>query len=310
MLSLLPKAANKATRLNKIQVQSLIAIVLICLVALTLSWNFFYKQGGTISFASHSEHSTIIYLAAAHRSGELIQSLTLVARNLHTGSRRWPIILFHTGDFDSTEARSELLTRLGSPFPFIRRIRFSKLFWTLPEGISNNITIVDPVFAGVWPGYHHMCAFFSAPIFSHPALEGYTYYLRLDTDSFIEAPLCYDPFEVMHARNRTYGYRYLGMDPPEVTRGLWSFMSGRERLRMNGWKWPNGRDEATMPGEMGENDEGEWPEAQHDFFPGYYNNFEIVKLEAFRRPDVQEWLTEVMRDPKRAYKYRWANAVP
>ena len=157
-----------------------------------------------------------------------------------------------------------------------------------------------------------MCAFFSSAVFTHPALRGYTYYMRLDTDSFIDAPLCYDPFEVMHVRQRVYGYRFIGMDPPQVTHGMWSFVDkyarshpeAENRLQMNGWKWPDGRDVATEPG-LGESGEGAWPEAENAFYPGYYNNFEIVKLEAFRRPDVQEWLEEVMSDPKRAYKYRW-----
>jgi mannosyltransferase len=141
-----------------------------------------------------------------------------------------------------------------------------------------------------------MCAFFSSPIFSHPTLAGYTYYLRLDTDSFIEAPLCYDPFEVMHVRKRVYGYRYLGMDPPEVTHGMWAFVSMYARSHPEAEK---------RNLDMGKNGKGAWPEAETEHYPGFYNNFEIVKLEAFRRPDVQEWLSEVMSDPKRAFKYRW-----
>ena len=43
-----------------------------------------------------------------------------------------------------------------------------------------------------------MCAFFSAPIFTEPRLQNVTYYMRLDTDSLIKEPLCYDPSEVMH----------------------------------------------------------------------------------------------------------------
>jgi len=159
-----------------------------------------------------------------------------------------------------------------------------------------------------------MCAFFAANIFSHPALEGYTYYLRLDTDSFIEEPLCYDPFEVMHVRKRVYGYRAVGGDPRGVTFGMWEFMDGYARshpdiekqLQVNGWKWPGGRDTLQSQG-AAETGARVWPGAGAGF-PAYYNNFEIVKLEAFRRPDVHKWLNEVMRDPNHVYKYRWGDA--
>ncbi|KAF9507659.1 glycosyltransferase family 15 protein [Hydnum rufescens UP504] len=307
--------------LTKSHLRLLTATALIFLASLPWTWSLFYHRGKRILVDVYSGHdqsipytAAIIYLASVRRSAEMVRSLTLVAQNLHTGPRQWPIILFHTGDFDHAGPRSELLARLetslskvpdtaGSALQsvFISRIYFSKVHWSLPEGIPDNVTLVDPVQAGSWPGYHHMCAFFAANIFSHPALEGYTYYLRLDTDSFIEAPLCYDPFEVMHVRKRIYGYRAVGPDAPDATLGMWEFVDGyarshpdiEKRLQMNGWKWPDGRD-TLQKGARG--------------LLSYYNNFEIVKLEAFRRPDVHRWLNELMRDPKRVYKYRWGDA--
>ncbi|KAF9514053.1 glycosyltransferase family 15 protein [Hydnum rufescens UP504] len=320
--------------LTKSHLRLLTATALIFLACLPWTWSLFYHQGKRILVDVYSGHdqsipytAAIIYLASVRRSAELVRSLTLVAQNLHTGPRQWPIILFHTGDFDYAGPRSELLARLETSLSkvadntgsallsvFISRIYFSKVHWSLPEGIPDNITLVDPVQAGSWPGYHQMCAFFAANIFSHPALKGYTYYLRLDTDSFIEAPLCYDPFEVMHVRKRIYGYRAAGPDAPDVTLGMWAFVDGyarshpevEKRLQMNGWKWPDGRDTVQSQGasEIGARI---WAEAAPGF-PSYYNNFEIVKLEAFRRPDVHKWLTEVMRDPERVYKYRWGDA--
>lgn len=38
---------------------------------------------------------------------------------------------------------------------------------------------------------------------------------------------------------------------------------------------------------------------------GYNNNFEIVKLDAFRRPDVKAWLDDLTSVPERWLKYRW-----
>lgn len=160
-----------------------------------------------------------------------------------------------------------------------------------------------------------MCGFFATQIFDHPRLRNITYYMRLDTDSYIFGPMCgssgssvtsapadiADPIARFHARNATYGYRSRTSDPDWVTHGLWALLDSfaethtavEFRLRSNDWRWPNER----QKGKMGD-----------QAFPTYYNNFEIVKLEAFRRPDVREWLAEVQRDPNNIYKYRWGDA--
>ena len=69
-------------------------------------------------------------------------------------------------------------------------------------------------------GYHHMCAFFFSQIFDHPRLRNVTYYMRLDTDSYIYGPACFDPFEAVHRRNVSYAYRWRGSDPEFVVHGI------------------------------------------------------------------------------------------
>lgn len=149
-----------------------------------------------------------------------------------------------------------------------------------------------------------MCAFFATQIFAHPRLRDVTYYMRLDTDSYLLSPPCADPFARMHARNASYGFRAAGADPAWVVRGMWGFLSSyarahpavEERLESNGWTWPAGREEEGM---------------QSAGFPGYQNNFEVVNLEAFRGPEVQRWLEEIVSDPERIFKYRWgASSAP
>lgn len=145
-----------------------------------------------------------------------------------------------------------------------------------------------------------MCAFYASTIFNHPRLSNVTYYLRLDTDSYIFRPLCYDPIARFHEHKRLYAYRSRTTDPDWVTHGMWSLVDDYAKshpqvdtiMQKNDWYWPEGsnRDHDKMIGEA---------------FPTYYNNFEIVKLEAFRRPEVQMWLEEVASDPERILKYRW-----
>ena len=161
-----------------------------------------------------------------------------------------------------------------------------------------------------------MCGFFATQIFNHPRLQNVTYYMRLDTDSYIFGPMCgspsssepnvapeiADPIARFHARNATYGFRSRTTDPAWVTHGLWALADTfaeqhpavEFRLRANGWTWPADR----QKGKMNDAD-----------FPTYYNNLEIVRLEAFRRPDVRAWLEEVQRDPKNIYKYRWGALI-
>ena len=169
MLAFFKTVTVKASRLTKSQRHTLTAMAVVFIMSLTLSWHFFYKRGHTVpldllpvNVQSAPYTAAIIYLASARRVSELIPSLTLVAMNLRTAP--WPIILFHTGDFDHVEARSDLLgllaeslidvANMSSPMhlSFVIRIQFTKLHWSLPAGIPNNVTLVDPVDSPVWPG--------------------------------------------------------------------------------------------------------------------------------------------------------------
>jgi len=44
-------------------------------------------------------------------------------------------------------------------------------------------------------------------------------------------------------------------------------------------------------------------------YPAYVNNSEIVKLEAFERPDVVRFV-ESMKHPGRIYSLRWGKCTP
>lgn len=101
--------------------------------------------------------AAILYLVRLEDASELLDSLASVKRNLP--GPPWPVILFHTGDFDEEGSRIELVDNVynhlgannGSK-EFSERIEFVKLDWRLPEGISSDVDVVDPVFAHRWPG--------------------------------------------------------------------------------------------------------------------------------------------------------------
>ena len=84
----------------------------------------------------------------------------------------------------------------------------------------------------------------------------------------------------------------------DFTEGMYPFVqnyakahaSVKNMLHRNNWVWSH-RDENGRESEPG--------------FNGYDTNFEIVKLEAFRRPDVKAWLDAIEAYPEGIFKWRW-----
>lgn len=161
------------------------------------------------------------------------------------------------------------------------------------------------VLTRVRPAYHHMCAFYSYKIFSHPRIKDLTYYLRLDDDSSVLAPSCIDPFEYMHTHNKSYAFRLEEDDMGWVTDGMWPFVSNyaarhpavEHQLSQNKWEWPPGR---TWPGK---------DYARNVNFPSYQTNFDLVKVPRFRTSEMLAFLEELASDPRRFYWYRWGAFV-
>ena len=212
----------------------------------------------------------------------------------------WPIIIFHAGEFREPKVQKEFKYRVydyikGSDrrraFMFVERFEFIELEFEFPPGIPHEKEALNPLYDWAWPGYNHMIKFYLYDIFKHPRLKDVTYYMRMDTDSYIYSPVCYDPIKRMHEHNLTYAYRVLSMEDKEYIQGLADLIRDyseshpdvHEMMRVNDFWLPDGKSD----------------------LPQYYNNFEIVKLEAFRRPDVQEWHDEIMKRPERIYKWRW-----
>ncbi|KLO17832.1 nucleotide-diphospho-sugar transferase [Schizopora paradoxa] len=282
--------------------------VFLCLFVLfalhTLIQNFFFTTTEYLG----DYNAVILYLASESRQAELNHSLTDLYHNVKT--RPWPILLMYADDLDEESKRSGMVDELHESLDgdeqarreFVDRIEWVRLDdWKLPDNMPHDKAEVNPVFEYAWPGYHMMCNFFATQIFHLPRLMNVTYYMRLDTDSYIHDPLCYDPFERFHRHKLTYAFNTRTSDPSWVTYGLWDLLDDYARahpeveanLNANNWEWVENREK----GKMIDKD-----------FPTYYNNFEIVKIEAFRRPEITAWLEEIQKDPLRIYKYRWGDA--
>jgi hypothetical protein len=109
--------------------------------------------------------AVILYLVLTRRNEETFKSLSLLFQNA-PHLYPWPIVLFHSGDFNDKFAgedfRSRLLAEIGAgtenSLNFVNRIGFERLDLTLPEGMSSNVAVIKPVFADGWPGTPNMHA--------------------------------------------------------------------------------------------------------------------------------------------------------
>lgn len=149
--------------------------VLLSLLCLTLLWspqlrssrpwskliiNTKSNHANTVTGDSdtRSYSAAIIYLVKLSHVSELLESLASVQANLSL-SCPWPILLFHTGDFDAEPSRTEFVVQLrdrlgggNGSWDLGRRVEFVRLDWRLPEGIPADKDILDPIEPYRWPG--------------------------------------------------------------------------------------------------------------------------------------------------------------
>lgn len=137
-------------------------------------------------------------------------------------------------------------------------------------------------------GYRHMCQLFFSEIFSY--IQGYDWYMRLDTDSFIESSIDYDLFDYLDNNNKIYGYTAELAEWPPVAIGMGEFFINL--IRKHNLK-------STFFNKLIENDRYNLRQI--------YNNFEIIKMSYFNNELVQ-FLTEQVNKSGNIYKKRWGDS--
>jgi hypothetical protein len=137
-------------------------------------------------------------------------------------------------------------------------------------------------------GYRHMCQLFFSEIFSY--IQGYDWYMRLDTDSFIESSINYDLFGYLDKNNKVYGYTAELAEWPPVVIGMGEFFINL--IRKHNLK-------STFFDKLIENDRYNLRQI--------YNNFEIIKISYFNNELVQLLIKEVNKSGN-IYKKRWGDS--
>lgn len=225
--------------------------------------------------------AAVVYLIMPEEEQNLLTSLNLLVQNflrLHS----YPVILFYDAKYagDSLQGlkhriRNEIIANYQD-VPLSITVR--EIEWNLP---SHYNATSDPPMVSVpkFPGYHLMIRFWFRQVFQVPLLKQAKYYMRLDTDSFIMTEMKLDPFSVMAAKGYAYSYRSITQDMASVTTGMAPFMLQYIKTHPN----------------MAAKNKLQIPEDSDDTFtpPAMNNNFEIVDLERFRRPDMLEFVEPV-----------------
>jgi len=133
-----------------------------------LSWIKLPVSSSSIPSWSQSLSSNytaaVVYLAEARRLEDTLHSLGSLQLNIPWRSQ-WPIILFHTGDFDDHRVLAEFYTKLEKNkwtktvhSKLRQRIEFVNIEFTFPAGVSSDVNVYKPeVFDFWWPGKHIQC---------------------------------------------------------------------------------------------------------------------------------------------------------
>jgi hypothetical protein len=228
------------------------------------------------------ENAAIVYMTRKNDLWIFKHSINFLYSNFNKDAN-YPVVVFY--DDLSKADIANLLTEFSLSFGFLPNIKFEKLEFSLPEGISEDPALYTLPLTQFRMGYRHMCRFYGGQIFNHPALAKYKWYMRLDSDSFIMSKITRDPFEVM----RVNGYQYAFMereeyDAPWACEGLWD--STKKFIEAN---------KSTVL-----NSEFEWN------MEVYNTNFEIVDMDFFRDNNYQNYFNHIEETGNIFYK-RWGD---
>lgn len=223
-----------------------------------------------IVFLAQKEHRT--YMRESY--GNFLEALRLVRKNylsIDDHFRRTDVIIFHTGDFNSTDLLEiELILGEGS-FGRVKLVDLSgSRYWARPDHLKGDDSSTWKVIDLFPESYRHMIRWFAIGIWTFfNQLESelgwkYRYILRLDEDSYIRSPIKYDIFDFMKSNQYAYGFRMCSYE-----------------MKVNWRMW------------------NMWNRTSKDFRPirdqnedlcGFYNNFFVADIKFFLQEKVQYFL--------------------
>jgi hypothetical protein len=161
-------------------------------------------------------------------------------------------------------------------------------------GIKNRVfyqefTCGQPAWATGNKSYNNMCRFWAGLVFYNPVVSKHEWYMRLDCDSSITAPIGRDPFEEVKTAGAIYGY---------LTDGIQHDNS------------PYSKDLNKTIKEFESQYKGEMFDTIDNVREGllYYTNFEICKVAEFRKPGYEGMFRHIDANGG-IYRHRWGDHI-
>ena len=157
--------------------------------------------------------AVITYLASPRAWGHLqwtrLDCLCASLRAVQRYLPPWPVVIFHE-DYTGAD-----MDRLHALYPFLSFVRVDF------SGHESEFTSYRPTERVGTYGYHMMSRFFCGVMQDHPALAGYSHFMRLDDDSYLMAPVS----DACVARLEAADYSYAGLftDTTESLTTLYRF---------------------------------------------------------------------------------------
>lgn len=199
-----------------------------------------------------------------------------------------PMIVFHEGDL---QEHDQALVR---SFTWRRSITFAYVNWTVfPHGFdpdTHEMKFKWSIGRSKW-GYNQMIRFWMTRIWEQPVLEDYTVLVRLDVDSCLTKPFFgfYMPKTANYLSWRaSYECGYYQVDEHEFAE---TYVEKNNITVANPLEW-------------------ERRHAIDHCVPSFYNNFEVLRIKFFQRPDVAKFQRTICdTEPFGVFTWRWGDAA-
>jgi len=232
---------------------------------------------------------------------------------------KYPVIILHEGDY-TEDAKKEIYTGIRS------ECRHLVSFKTIDEDdfcipphidIDKMNSIIDLKVVPYWRNqkYRSMCYFWLKNFYKYT--KDYNYVMRIDDDSIIEEPIKYDLFELMSNKEYIYLSNIIHLDCSLCNYGMKEFFLKHyedkaekiselfmshtlacDNVHFNDFK--------KLYQKINNNEyEGESVELNMPFM--YYNNFNIIDVNIWNKPEIQDIVNKI---DEQGYIFycRWGDA--
>jgi hypothetical protein len=232
---------------------------------------------------------------------------------------KYPVIILHEGDY-TEDAKNDIFTGIRNECRhLVSFVQIDEEDFCVPQhiDIDKMNSIIDLHVVPYWRNqkYRSMCYFWLKNFYKYT--KGYTYVMRLDDDSIIEEPIKYDLFELMSNKEYIYLSNIIHLDCSLCNYGMKDFFLKHYKdkvekineLFMNHTLSNDSvyfNDFKKLYQKINNKEyEGDSAELNMPFM--YYNNFNIIDVDIWNKPEIQNIVNKI---DEQGYIFycRWGDA--